>query len=203
MKKCLLITAAVLLTFLLSACSQSSSDESSENSENTMIVTADISSQSYEPVSEPPESSSEISLPQGIYESKKGYLKFINKHNTMTVTFPEEFYLTDDDYIPSDGIYLQNKDGTATLQLEVIENEGVSKDDLVAYLKETYANAEVYVNDARIIICKAITKDAKGNQVAAYLKAKITDSGYQEAVLYFHEEDKTRFEPIFNKITLS
>ncbi len=156
-----------------------------------------------------PESSTAVSskqesrLPDGVHEEKEGFLRYTSPGKEITSVFSSEFNTENTEYRPAIGIMLSDDDGSATLQIEAVKNKGISRNDLVDYLKETYPDAEVYVTDNKQIICKSKIKDGSGTEVMAYLKAAVTDIGYNEAVLFFKESDKSKYETVFNRITLS
>lgn len=211
MKKNIIIGAVLFSALIAAGCSsQSSADIQSSTAASEPISAyeddpqadeqdSDISQQVIESSSVSEEVSS---LPYGLREYKDGLLEFISTSGKLTATFPDSLCVENKDYVPKEGIYLQTEDGKLTLQLENVESEGVDRDSLVDYLKETYPDAKVYITDSRLVICKMTTKDRSGNKICAYMKAKIIDRGYNEAVLYFHQEDSRQSENIFNKISL-
>ncbi len=191
---CLIAAAA----FVLTACSAQGSENSNASSEAASRVQSSAESSI--------ESSEEISdssaLPMGVNPYRRNTLRYTSPKATISVSFPDVFCVEDKDYSPADGIYLTTREGRQSLQIEAVTSENADIDSLKEYLKKTYPDAEISVNDDGIITCKMDAKDKAGNNVRAYLKAKITGYGYNEAVLYFLEEDKTVCEPMFNKITL-
>lgn len=208
-----IIIAAAILT--LAAFSAGCKNQSSTAAQSDSVQYS--SSSSYAVSSEPEQQSNEASqpseisdisaeetsaLPYGVREYKDGLLEYISTSGKLTATFPEALCVENKDYVPKDGIYLQTEDGKQTLQLETVESEGIDRNSLVDYLEETYPDAKVYITDSRLVICKMTTKDKSGNKVCAYMKAKVSDTGYNEAVLYFHQEDSRQSENIFNKISL-
>ncbi len=202
MKK--LIAAAILLLFTASifGCSEEK-NEDSPLSETTSVMSSAESSEESSKINISQSSIEESTLPEHVIEDRKGYLKFTSMSGSVSAIFPEDFSLLCSEYTPTDGIYLQNTDGTATLQIEAIKNEGIDRQSLVDYISANYPDSEVYVNDSKNIICKSTITDASGNKSLCYMKAVITDRGYNEAVLYFKENEKDKYEPLFNKISIS
>lgn len=202
MKKQLIIFISAIALFAASGCS--GNDEESEPVQETASTVVSVESMEEISVVSQEEKSEVVStLPDGVKEDKKGYLKYTDSGKSITAIFPDSFSVLDSEYTPENGIYLQNADGTATLQIESVKNEGIARNDLSEYLKETYPDADVYISDSKNIICKSTVTDSSGNQVMSYMKAVITDNGYNEAILYFKESDKKQFETIFNKIKIS
>lgn len=198
MKKPMIIFCALTL-LLFSACGGTGSDESVEETvsgEVSEMISISV------PQSSTEESKEESKLPDGISEEKKGFLRFTSYSGRVSAVFPEMFQTLCQGYTPTDGIYLQTSDGKATLQLEYVDNEGITKNDLSDYLKQTYPGANVFINDDKNVICKTTIKDSQKNTVCCYLKAIVDSEGYREAILFFKEADKKTYETIFNQITL-
>lgn len=196
MKKiiCIILAASAFLT--ISACRSTDNTSSSEPSSRieSSAESKDVSSED--------ESTESSSLPAGVNPYRRDTLRYTSPKATISVSFPDVFCVQDDDYTPADGIYLTTKEGRQSLQIEAVTSEGADIDSLKEYLKKTYPDSEVSVNNDGILICKMDAKDKAGNDVRAYLKAKITSFGYNEAVLYFTEDEKVTCEPMFSKITL-
>ena len=202
MKK--LIAAAVFISLVagMYGCTPEKTEESSV-SEAVSVISSDESSEESSKTNQSHSEAEENSLPEHITEEKKGYLKFTDSTGKVSATFPDTFSLLCTEYSPTDGIYLQNSDGTATLQIEAIKSEGVNRDSLVDYLKENYPDAEIYVNDSKNIIFKSTVTDTSGNKSVCFMKAVITGSGYNEAVLYCKEGEESKYESLFNRISIS
>ena len=88
------------------------------------------------------------------------------------------------------------------MQLEYVENKGITKNSLVDYLKETYPDASIYINDEKNVICKVKMKDSQDNVVYSYLKAIVDDNGYKSAILFFKEAEMKNYETVFSKIKI-
>lgn len=213
MKKAIYVLISLFFCVLTAACSENN-DTDISTSESYVISTETLSadSSSFEVSNKSSEDSTEInneislikdessSLPNGITQNTNGSLKYKNSFLSMSVSFPADFCIVDKDYTPINGIYLRNTDGTATLQLESVEDNDINAADLAEFLKEQYENAIVYITDTKDVICKTSIKDRTGNIVMSYLKIRTKRGGYNEAILYFHESDKDIFENIFNQI---
>ncbi len=202
MKKLIAATLFILSFAGLFGCSPEEAAESSVSETASVMSSAESSEESSEN-SIPQSSVEESSLPAHVVEDRKGYLKFTGSSGNISAVFPDDFSVLCTEYTPSDGIYLQNSDGTATLQIEAIENEGIDRETLVDYLEDNYSDAEVYVNDSKNIICKSAVTDGSGNKSVCYMKAVITEKGYNEAILYFKQSEKSKYEALFNKISIS
>ncbi len=202
MKK--LMTVAVFILFITGVfgCTQQKSEDTSVPGAASVMSSAESSEEIIE-ISVPQPSDEEISLPDGVIEDKNGYLKYTSSTGAVSAVFPEDFSVLCTEYNPADGIYLQNSDGTATLQIEAVKNEGIDRESFVGYLKEKYPKAEVFVNDSKNIICKSSITDSSGNKSLCYMRAIITDKGYNEAILYFKESETKKYDSVFNKITVA
>lgn len=190
--------AAVLL---FSGCSRTDNQESASpqttESETASLITADISS------GEQQSSAQESSLPEQLSPAREGFLKYISPKKSMTAVFPQDFSVLREDYKTLDGILLQNQNGSASLQLESLSGENITRTALTDYLTKTYPQASISLRDSKTVICKTPVTDKKGNHLLAYMKAVISPDGYNEAVLYFNEKDKSEFESVFDKISVS
>lgn len=202
MKRFIAVAISILLFTSTFGCTPEKTDESSLT-ETTSLISSDESSQESIETSIPISDTEDISLPEHVFEDKQGFLRFTDSSGDISAVFPDEFSVLCTEYKPDCGIYLQNHDGTATLQIEAIENDGISREDLVDYLNETYTDSDIYINDAKNIICKTTVTDNSGNKSACYMKAVITDKGYNEAVLYFKAENENKYKSFFNKISIS
>lgn len=196
MKRVIFILTALILSLFFSACANSSQPETS--SQDSVLRSHDeILESSAEELSEISEQSQ---LPAMLTRNSNGSLKYKNDFLSMSVSFPADFCIVDESYTPVNGIYLRNIEGTATLQLESVEDNDVSPNDLADYLREKYEGSVVYVTDTKDVVCKNTVTDRKGNRVVSYLKIRTKKGGYNEAILYFHEENQEKFENLFNQI---
>ncbi len=149
-----------------------------------------------------PETVSEIGkLPDNVFEYKTGYLKYVNHSFGFSVVFPSEFSEENRAYVPEEGLCLQNADGKAVLTIEKAFQPGIGWKDLVDLLKKKYPDGKTIVTDTKLVVCKTKTKDKSGNEVWASLKARLTDDGYVKVVLVYDEENKDRYESVFNQIS--
>lgn len=216
MKKFICIIASLLLcTIAVSGCgnSQTEKNESSvtggnnETSAVQSLISSEISDSSTDisvQSSEPDEQSSEeISLPVGVSQTPTGNLKYTNSVLSLSVTFPSEFCMTDTAYTPPYGIYLKNSDGTATLQLESVEDKNVTVEDFAESLRKEAPDGEVYITDAKDIICKRTMTDRSGNELMIFIKVRVKNGGYNDATLYCKVDEKEKYEKLFNKINFS
>lgn len=217
MKTFICIIASLLLcTIALSGCggSQTEKNESSvtggENSEISALqslISSEISDSSTDisvQNSEPEEQSSEeVSLPAGVTQTPTGNLQYTNSVLSLSVTFPSEFCMTDTAYTPPYGIYLKNSDGTATLQLESVEDKNVTVEDFAESLKNEAPDGEVYITDAKDIICKRTMTDRSDNELMIFIKVRVKNGGYNNATLYCKVDEREKYEKLFNKINFS
>ena len=216
MKKFICIIASLLLcTAAISGCSGSqaeTSETSATDNSNTASVAqssviSEISDSSTESSTESStaeeNSTNEISLPVGVSETPTGNLKYTNSVLSLSVTFPSEFCILDTSYTPPYGIYLQNIDGTATLQLESVEDKNVTVEDFAQSLQETAPDGEVYITDSKDIICKRTTTDRSGNELMIFIKVRVKNGGYNDATLYCMADERAKYEPLFNRINFS
>ncbi len=212
MKK-ILCVLSVLFLCAAAGCSGQTNEESdlnNANSEetrdiNTDEISVDISDIVGLKPSAPEsseESSKEPSYPDGITQKKSGTLEFRSKSEKVISVFSDTFSEIDTDSEPGDGIFLQTHDGKATLLLDFVENNGITQDDLVNYLKDTYST-EPETDGDDTVICKIDALDQKENKLNVYLKAVIKDGGYSEAVLCFDKEQQETYDKIFEEIELS
>ena len=211
MKKLFILLSAGILLISFAGCSNND-DENTIRNESSQITETTSSAPSQpensqisiiRPESSASESSEESRLPDGITEGQDGMLNYINKTANLKVNFPKEFNTLSTEYKPAAGIYLQNSEGTATLQIEAVKNEGITKSDLTEYLKKKYTSASVSEDATKNILCKTTVKNSKGQTVASYLKAEVTTEGYNEIILYFQPSEKDIYESVFDKINFS
>lgn len=221
MKKFVCIIASVILsTAALYGCSgeNSSDSENSVQKSDVAVIQSSVSDISETDISEQQissesknenlsdvsqeESENSFVLPDGVTESGNK-LKYTNSVLSLSVTFPKEFCILDQDYTPQYGIYLQNTDGTATLLVESVIDTTTAVNDLAAVLEEKYPDSEIYITDYREIVCKRESVDRAGNEVISFLKVKTKDGGYNEILLTCSVNDKDEFESIFNQIKFS
>ncbi len=210
MKKFLCILSFLLILSTVAGCSEKNNEESDlsyESSEEISEQTGDeVSVDISEVVDfEPsePESSNEPSYPDGITQKDSLTLEFKSKSKKVNAVFSAVFSEINSDTEPNDGIYLQTNNGKATLLLDFVENEGITQDDLVNYLTETYNNTLIETVSDDTVTCKIDALDQKDNEIAVYLKAVIKEGGYSEAVLCFDRNEKKTYDDIFETIELS
>lgn len=216
MKKFICIIASLLLcTAAISGCgnTQTETNESSVTSGNkeTSAVQSYVSSDTNDSSTDIPvqssipeeQSSEEISLPDGVSKTPTGNLQYKNSVLSLSVTFPSEFCITDTAYTPPYGIYLKNSDGTATLQLESVEDKNVTVEDFAESLKKQAPDGEVYITDAKDIICKRTTTDRSGSELMIFIKVRVKNGGYNDATLYCKADERAKYEKLFNKINFS
>ncbi len=216
MKKFICIISALILSTTVFVGCKNKVSESSEISESSVITqnsqkqepsSGDVSIQQesiIESSAEYSEESIEVSLPEGITRTSGGSkLKYTNSVLSLSVTFPSEFCILNNDYKPIYGIYLQNTDGTATLLMESVEDTTTTASDLADVLKEKYPDTEIYITDYRDVVCKRTYTDRAGNEVMSFLKVKPKTGGYNEILLTCSLDEKDKFEAVFNQINFS
>lgn len=210
-----IISALILCTASLTGCGNSQAEKnessvtgndessvvqnliSSEISESSTDISSSIVSEDEEPSEE------EMSLPEGVTKTPSGNLQYKNSVLSLSVTFPSEFCMLETSYTPPYGIYLKNLDGTATLQLESTVEKNVTVEDFAESLKKQDPDSEVYITDAKDVICKRKSVDRSGNDVAILMKIRIKNGGYNDAVIYCKPEEKEKYEKLFKKINFS
>lgn len=228
-KNFLCSVTAILITILLSACGCSDKDSSpsAENGEATdleeelsVVIPSETkdrfsseesqkqTSAESQPSSEAlpsnnQEGSSEIGniiLPTGVQNAGKGKLRYSTSVLSLRVTFPEEFCIADNDYIPEYGIYLQNPEGNATLLLESVTDNSLSTSEMTSYLRSQYPSAKIYTTDQKDIVCKMDMLDRSGNQFYLMQRIRVKSGGYMKIVLCCKPELKDIYDRIFNEI---
>ncbi len=142
----------------------------------------------------------EMQLPIGVARASKGKLRFTTSVLSLSLIFPEEFCVLNTDYYPSYGVYLQNKEGTATLLTESVVDKTLTYRQMAAYLREKYPTAKVYTNDTKDVVCKLSMTDEDGHELYVQQKIRVQSGGYNAAVLCCRIEDKDHFEKVFNGI---
>lgn len=201
MKKICVIMCILTAAAMLCGCGETENKASKPETESSVITSSE-----QEPASEnelsAPESSDVDRLPDGLTLNGTGMLRYTSPSGEMEAVFPNELCYVDDEYRPEDGIYLHNSDGTATLLLEAVNSVGVRRATLIEYLKEKYPDAEIYISDTRNIVCRTEFTDNSGRRLKAFMKAKISNNGYNEAILCFRPEDIGIYDNIFARITL-
>lgn len=75
-----------------------------------------------DPYSSEAEQSAPSGLPDGLKRASDTKLTFTSSVLSLSATFSDEFCVLNRDYTPKYGIYLQNKQGTATLLAESVED---------------------------------------------------------------------------------
>lgn len=219
MKKFICIIASVILSMVVVGCNNGSTEGSSQTEnisdiqsstqqsvENDTQPSEESSSQAQESSDEILQDNDESSivLPEGVTEDINGNkLKYTNSVLSLSVTFPSDFCILNNDYTPVYGIYLQNTEGTATLILESVEDTTTNPTDLAAALSDMYPDTEVYITDYRDVVCKRTYTDRNGNEVMSFLKVRTKTGGYNEILLTFSADQKDEFEAIFNQINFS
>ena len=224
MKKCM-VWIAVLLLLGCTGCQKTADGQPLAVSQNTAAVVSAVQESrtvsqaeesraavSEEPVSRPQNISAaevsdddkvseEIQLPVGVSRYGKGKLRFTTSVLSLSVVFPEEFYLLNTDYYPSYGIYLRNREGTATLLTESVVDKTLTYRQMASYLKEQYPEAKVYTTDSKEVVCKLFMTDEDGHELYIQQKIRVQSGGYNAAVLCCRAEDKAAYEKVFNEIS--
>ena len=181
-----------------SSYSADTTGDSSGVSEESLVsdISLELSDEEYE-------SSAEVKPPIGVSRESNGKFKFTSSVLSLSVTFPDEFCLINDDYSPQYGIYLQNVPGTATILLEAVEDETLTHRQLAEYLRSQYPDSEVYINDKKEVLCKMTAKDQNGNSVYIMQKFQTRPGGYNKIVLCCKPEEKSKYTSVFKEIKFS
>ena len=203
MKKAMILFISAVFAVSAAACSGGEKTEEASVSGTAPAVVHRESSEPSAQSSIPVSSEEESRLPDGVHKDKENFLRYTSPGKEVTAVFSDEFNTENTDYRPAIGIMLSNAEGSASLQIEAVKNQGITRSGLEGYLKENYPDSEIYITDNKQIVCKRKTKDSSGKEIMAYLKAGITDKGYNEAILFFKESEKGKYETVFNRITLS
>lgn len=201
MKKffCAVVIGMVILS--VSGCRSGTSENSLVTSENTVGSSVISSSRTR---SEPEESEeSEENLPNGILRKDKDTLSVTLKSvSVYDVAFPSEFSIQDEDLIPERGIYLQNDEGTATLLIELVDDNSLENHDLEDYIKAKYPDAEVSATEEDVI-CIYEKTDENENDCSVFQMTRTTDNGYITALLCCRDEDRETYRGVFEKISIT
>ena len=222
MKKTAIAALCIASTLILCSCSGAKKTEESQFSFNGSARVPSVSfnsehSSKPEPDSKPDsEQSSESSiqssaeesefpseLPEGLTKASRGKLRFTTSVLSLSVTFPDEFCVLNEDYIPPYGIYLQNKEGTATLLVESVGDKTLTYRNMTAYLREQYPEARVYATDRKDVVCKMNSIDRSGNKIFILQKLRVKTGGYNSAVICCRPEEREKYEAVLNDITFS
>lgn len=199
MKRLLCITLCFIAVLPLSGCFKN---------ENEDVLPADaVSSKSvsqYSDKTDNTESSitEEISYPAETDEVDSDSLRFKSKDGKIIAVFPKMFWKKSDDFKSESGIYLSTTDGNATLEIDYIKSEGITKESFVEYLEKKYKSSKADTTDPKYIIFSTKIKDKKNNVVIMNMKALLKEDGYSEAVLCYHESDKDKYTDLLQKIEI-
>ena len=198
MKKILCIFLCFIAAIPLSGCLKN---------ENEDVLPADTVSTTTNLSSEKPESmessiAEEISYPSDTDEIDSDSLRYKSKDGKITAVFPKMFQKKSDDFKSESGIYLSTTDGNATLQIDYIYSQGITKESFVEYLEKKYKSSKADTTDSKYVLFKSKIKDKKNNNVILYMKALLKKDGYSEAILCYHESDKDKYEKLLQKIEI-
>lgn len=224
MKKHILVFSVLLLTLIsLCSCKQNSEEPSSASSSDRPVVSVVTDESSAEESSlvsrsetsenkqqestlQPSEStdnSAPAVLPAGVSRAGKGKLNFTSSVLTLNITFPQEFCVLNNDYAPLYGIYLQNREGTATLLLSSVEDNTLTYHEMMDYLKKQFPSAKVYTTDKKEVVCKLDTTDTNGNNISVLQKFRMKKGGYHQVALCCRQNDKAKYEKVLNEVVFS
>ena len=202
MKKALLIliTAAVFAAAAAGCGSEKPNSKSQTSFYSSSRLSKQISDSSTK-ASQNEETTVPEILPKGVKRSDKNTLQYTTSgNNVFTVYFPSEFSSQNNDLTPTNGIYLQNDEGTATLLIEFVDYDAVSNDELADYLKEKYPDSEVSLTDSGVIFTDTAT-DNGGNEFTLFRKISMADNGYITAALCCGSDIEDKYKGALEKIT--
>ncbi len=174
---------------MLSGCGTAPAESSAEPSEMSEINVVSKEETSF------------VAFPKGISTYSKNKLQYTD--GTISVIFTDEFYISNEDYKPKNGVYLQNTDGTATLLIETVEDNPVTNEEMLAYLYETYPYSEISALENNDIVSWYIVTDKAGNNIITFQRIQTTGSGYRQICLNCRQADKDKYQKIFNAISFS
>ncbi len=202
------VSEAPVVSYSDSDDSDNSSNQTDSYDDHSAVLSivseeSSVSDISYDTSEEDYESSAEIRPPVGVSIEPGGKFKFTSSVLSLSVTFPDEFCIINDDYSPQYGIYLQNTSGTATLLLEAVEDETLTHRQLAGYLRSQYPDSEVYITDKKEVLCQLATTDKNGNSVYVMQKFQTRSGGYNKIVLCCKPDEKSKYTPVFKDIRFS
>lgn len=194
MKKWLCFFLCCLTVALVPGCSQN-------QQEFTVSESEPLSPMSEEPVrSKAPVN--HVIYPDRIDEIDAEHLRYKSKSGTYTAIFPKIFAIESNELLFDDGIYLMTEDGKATLQLDYVESPAITREELIRYLSARYLNSQLETIDDDMIAFKTTLTDKSSQPIISYLKARLSTNGYCEIIMSFHESERSKYEPLIQKIDI-
>lgn len=211
MKKFALSILSLLLICISSGCGKPNREISYTSYEpvsNSSVSdyhtdTSDTVSDADTVSAQPSYQTSSVSFPTGVSTYSKGKLRYTNSVLSLSVIFPDDFFIENKDFKPDFGVYLQNDTGTATLLLQSVTDNTVTHKDMFDYLKQLYPDAQIYITDSKEIVCKRSCTDNSGNLIFTLQKIKTKSGGYNQIVLSCRSSEKDVYEKVFGKINFS
>ncbi len=198
MKKQTAIWVVTLVVLsLMSGCSPSAPTAGKTVPESSVAVSKTPSQSSVQ--------SSELNevLPSGVERVSTNYLRYSHKNFGTVVTFSEQFNTLCEDYKPTNGIYLQTADGTATLLLEQVEDYKITAKELVENLKQDKKNKSIQTDKHGDVSYQTTITDKKKNEVTVFQKIRLSEDGYTAFTLCCRPNDTEQYQKIFESISLS
>ncbi len=144
----------------------------------------------------------DISYPEETEEIDAENLRFKSSSGNIVATFPKIFCRKVEDAAVNEGIYLTTEDGKATLQLDHVISEEITRDKLKEYLEKQYKNSKAELIDENILIFRTINTDKKKNKAVTCLKAVVKDNSYTQVIVSYHESDSSLYESIIDKVEI-
>lgn len=193
----------IMLMLILCSCSKNNSQQETASSASQQVSHSENSIKaSSSPFVTSQDSSSNIAdtLPYGVERASKNKLKYKTSILSLSVEFPDEFYIESGDYKPKYGIYLQNDTGTATLLIEAVNDNTLTYRQLKDYLIEKYPKADVTTTDKKEVICKMSMTDKNSNEFFSMQKFKTVKGGYHLASLNCRTSEKEKYSSLFSDI---
>ncbi len=205
MKRLKYILSAILLLLILCSCSKDNSQQeevSSAPSKHSSYSENSVKASSSPFVtSRNSDTEKKDSLPYGVERASKNKLRYKTSVLSMSVVFPDQFYIEAGDYKPQYGIYLQNDTGTATLLMEAVNDNTLTYRQLKDYLSEKYPQAEIKTTNKKEVICRMSMTDKNGNEFYNMQKFKTSKGGYHLASLSCRPSDKEKYTSVFADIS--
>ncbi len=195
MKKLFLCILTFIIISAFCGCSQNNEQETVPVDTVSTVVPEILTENSRQ-------HSQTVSYPESVEEIDAEHLRFKSKSGKYAALFPKKFSSESSELRSDDSIYLTTEDGKASLQLDYVPSDGITQEDLITYLEKKYKGSKSEILDSNYIIFKTSIKDKKDNKLTSYLKVLISDDGYTEAVLSFHESENSKYSDLIDKIEL-
>ena len=201
MKKKLIILILLTTVVLYTGCSQNNTVPASQDELSVSLP---------EPADEAPAAkarTNNVVYPHNVEEIDSTHLRYKSnsEYHPYTVIFPNKFCSEDRSLIfdPDNGIYLTTEDGNASLQIEYISSEELTKESFVKYLTKKYGAYSTEQTENDIVFVKTMITDSHKNTVQSYMKARVEEGGYTQVILNCRESDSAVYDEILKNIEIN